>query len=185
MNIGTRVKELRKDRGLTLTDLANKTELSLGFLSNLERGQTSPTIAALHTVCNALDITLNDIINTNDTHQEEEDSDGEVVSIVRADERLPLFDQDNGNLHYDAMTDGTSSLKSTCMIIKGSTLVPFQPHAQDELGIVIEGSLELIIENNSYYLYKGDSIVIKAGTMHYGRASSKEPCISYWIKCRK
>ena len=104
-NIGTKVKEMRKKHGLTLTELSEKTELSVGFLSNLERGQTSPTISALHTVCNALDITLNDIISDIDDEATVSDTEVHGVSMIRHDERLPLFDQDNGNLHYDAMTN--------------------------------------------------------------------------------
>jgi transcriptional regulator with XRE-family HTH domain len=184
-NIGTKVKEMRKKHGLTLTELSEKTELSVGFLSNLERGQTSQTISALHTVCNALDITLNDIISDIDDEATVSDTEVHGVSMIRHDERLPLFDQDNGNLHYDAMPNGNSSIKCTCMTIKSKEIIPFEPHNLDELGIIAQGSLELITDDGSYFLYPGDSIVVKAGTMHSGRCTSNEPCISYWIKCRK
>jgi|GEM_PF-299960 len=172
--IGQRIKELRKERNMTLTSIAEKTDLSLGFLSKLERDLTSPTIANLHKVCNALNITLNDILDTNPVHQD--------VCIVRNDEQKILFEQDNGGLRYKAMTIGDTEIKVTSMTISNDQLYPFTPHDHDELGIIIQGILALNINDKDYYLYPGDTIYISARTMHTGKRASDEACISYWIK---
>lgn len=172
--IGNQIRALRKEKNMTLSEMAEKTELSLGFLSNLENNQTSPTIANLHKICNALSITLNDILLSATVEQN--------VVVVRADSRKTLFEQDNGTLRYESMTVRNKDIKVTSMIISGDQLFSFSLHDHDELGIIIEGILELRVEDKNYFLYPGDTIYIKAHTMHSGKRASKEKCISYWIK---
>lgn len=174
--IGARIRTLRKEKKLTLTEMSEMTDLSLGFLSKLENDQTSPTIAHLHKVCNALNITLNDIL----------DLDAEVdknrVTVVRVQERKTVFEQDDGDLKYDAMTLNGGHIKVTSMTISGEKTYAFTPHDHDELGIVIQGVLEMQIGEKKYFLHPGDTIYIHENTMHSGRRASDELCISYWVK---
>lgn len=172
--IGQRIRELRKERDMTLSDMVEKTGLSLGFFSKLENDQTSPTIANLHKICNALNITLNDILVM--------DASEKNALIVRAEERKTLFEQDHGDLRYESMTMGGTGIKVASMIISNNQVFPFTPHDHDELGIVIQGVLELQVGKKNYFLYPGDTIYIHAHTMHSGRRASKEECISYWVK---
>ena len=60
--VGNRIKDIRKKKSLTITELAKYTDLSVGYLSNIERNQTSPTLRNLSTICSALNISLRDII---------------------------------------------------------------------------------------------------------------------------
>ena len=60
MDIGKRVKQLRVKNGLTLEDLASRTELTKGFLSQLERDLTSPSISTLEDIVEVLGISLAD-----------------------------------------------------------------------------------------------------------------------------
>ena len=58
MNIGQKIKELRMQNNLTLEELANRCELTKGFLSQLERNLTSPSIATLDDILEALGTNL-------------------------------------------------------------------------------------------------------------------------------
>ena len=78
MKIGVRIRALRKARGITLTEMAEKTELSTGYLSKLENDQTSPTLVHLQKLCTAMDITLNDILSP-------EEPSGGNLPVVRKD----------------------------------------------------------------------------------------------------
>ena len=64
MNIGNRIKYLRKKRNLTLQQLTEITGLSTGYLSNLERNLTSPTLINLQQICEALSINITDLLNS-------------------------------------------------------------------------------------------------------------------------
>ncbi|MGI6217831.1 MAG: helix-turn-helix domain-containing protein [Coriobacteriales bacterium] len=172
--LGPRIKALRKESGLTLTALADKTGLSVGFLSNLERDETSPTIANLHKICDALGATLNDILDSGEPEGK--------VTVVRASERKTLFEQADGMLSYSAVTTGDTEVGATAMTLKSESWVLFSPHDHDELGIIASGSMELDVDGQKVILEQGDSIYIKSGTMHSGRVKGSEPCVSYWIK---
>lgn len=178
-NIGKEIRRLRKEREITLADMAKTTDLSVGFLSNLENNQTSPTIAQLHKICNVLSITINDLLGTS-TPTAKQPNYHEIV--VRANDRRCLFEQDNGDLRYEAMTVGSTDIKTSAMIIHGDNVYSFSPHDHAEFGIVVSGSMEIQIDSCNYYLYPGDSIYIDAGNMHSAKKTSDEDCISYWCK---
>ena len=73
-----------------------RTGLSLGYLSKLENDLTSPTIAHLHKICEALGLTINDILAEPEEHTS--------VAVVHRAERKPLFQQNRGGLQFEALT---------------------------------------------------------------------------------
>lgn len=58
LEIGTRIKELRISKGLKVIELAQKAHISQPYLSDIERGRTTPSLDTLASICEALDITL-------------------------------------------------------------------------------------------------------------------------------
>ena len=69
MKIGKKLKELRTQNGLTLEELANRSELTKGFLSQLERDLTSPNISALENILEALGTNLADFFQSSKEEQ--------------------------------------------------------------------------------------------------------------------
>lgn len=173
IDLGTRIRCLRKERGVTLAVMAETTGLSLGYLSKLENDLTSPTIAHLHKICEALGLTINDILL--------DEPEEKNVTVVRAEDRTPLFQQGDG-LQFHSLTKGHTILQGSAMTICSDELYSSEPHTHDELGIVADGVLELLIDEQIYRLLPGDTIYIRAGTMHQCRRGSSEVCTSYWIK---
>lgn len=168
--VGSNIKKLRKEKGITLQELSNKTNLSTGFLSQLERDINSPTIINLQKICNALNINMTDLLSTLDTDK---------IHVKRNDRRV-IFET-NSNIRYELTSEGNRALKGVCMIVDdNSNINQSFKHNSDEFGIVIKGCLELTIDNTSYILEKGDSIYIKANTEHSFRKLSEGECVSYW-----
>mgnify|MGYP004564950627 CR=1 FL=1 len=174
LDIGARVKELRKKQNITLSTLAEQTGLSVGFLSKLEHDQTSPTIANLHKICEALHLTLNDILS--------EDEPDDRMLVVRKDERPELFLSEDGKLQYASITRGSTLLQATAIRVEPDAVYPLMPHTHDELGIVVSGMLEMVVDGKPIQLQAGDTIYLRAGTMHSLQCRSEQPCESYWVK---
>lgn len=63
MKLGEKIKAIRKKLGYTLQELSEKTELSIGFLSNIERDLNSPSISNLQQICQALNVNLMEILD--------------------------------------------------------------------------------------------------------------------------
>ncbi len=170
-HIGDRFKELRKEQNLTLKELAAKTDLSIGYLSNLEHNISSPTLEYMQRICEILGVTITELL----TPQSQE------RVIVRKADRITIIENDF--LKCESIRYGKYNME--CL---GITLHPGASfndktwgHAYDELGIVVQGSMEISIGTNMYTLYEGDSFYVRANTPHSMSNCSGEDCISYWI----
>ena len=69
MDIGAKIKRLRLSNQLTLEELANRSELTKGFLSQLERDLTSPSIATLENILEALGTNLKDFFSEDENYR--------------------------------------------------------------------------------------------------------------------
>jgi transcriptional regulator with XRE-family HTH domain len=171
-NIGDKVKKARKAKKLTLVQLAEKTGLSIGYLSNLERGLSSPTLDNLQSVCGAMEVSLISLLS----------GEPETRIIIRKNERELLLDKPEG-VRYESANYGDDKL--------GGLFITLQPkcthdtnwyHSYDEMGIVLSGTMQIRIEDQVYHLEEGDSFYIKANTRHSLGNTSDAPCESYWVK---
>lgn len=169
-SIGNRIKYYRKKNCITLNELSQRTSLSTGYLSNIERDATSPTIQTVQIICQAMAVNMMDLIN-------------ESVSfkpVIKKNEREPVYSKDY-RINYEYWTDTNQML-----VGKVQTLTEYMTgsecwgHETDEIGIVIKGSMKIEIYGDVFLLDEGDSIYVKAYTKHIITKVSNEECISYW-----
>ncbi|MFT5873368.1 MAG: transcriptional regulator with XRE-family HTH domain [Clostridium sp.] len=169
--IGTRIKYYRKKTNITLSELSQRTALSVGCLSNLERGITSPTFDNMLKICEAMAINIVDLIN-----------ESVLTPVVKKNERKLVYSKDY-RLKYEYISDINQKLVGKCQnLYKEHTGEECcWGHETDEFGIIIKGSMVLKAYGESYVLEEGDSIYIKAFTKHVIKRLSNEGCISYWV----
>jgi len=150
--LGRDLRGLRKSRGLTLSELALKIGRSVGFLSQVERGMSSPSIDDLRTLSMALDVPLSWFF-ANDTAAENERG-----IIVRSANRRVLGTREDGITEELLSPDLGGSLEMF--------RTEFAPHAElkdavlretEESGVIISGQLDLWIDNTLFQLKAGDS----------------------------
>lgn len=169
-NLGTNIKYIRKEKGLTLQDIANVTDLSLGYLSKLERNISSPNITNLHKICTALGITMTELMSQIEGNK----------TVVKKEERRVIFESES-HVRYEMTTEGNRNLTGVAMIVDDSSVEKSYKHTTDEFGIVIKGKIEITINDTTYALDVGDSVYIDAETEHSFKKLSKEECITYWV----
>lgn len=169
-NLGTNIKYIRKEKGMTLQDISNATDLSLGYLSKLERNISSPNITNLHKICMALGITMTELMSQIEGNK----------TVVKKDERRVIFESDS-HVRYEMTTEGNRNLTGVCMIVYDNSFEKSSKHTTDEFGIVIKGQLEITVGDDIHILDVGDSIYIEAETEHSYKKSSDEECITYWV----
>ena len=92
--IGPRIRALREAMGLSLRDLAERTSVSAPMLSQVERGETSPTLATAQRIAQGLELSLSQLLRL-------DESDG--VTVVRRDERQPGGARQRGHA-YEVLT---------------------------------------------------------------------------------
>jgi len=168
--IGDRFKELRKEKNLTLKELSEKTGLSIGYLSNLERNISSPTLEYMQRICEILGVSITELLAP----------EKQEHILIRKADRVTLIDNDN--LKCESINFGNYDTECLCITLHpGVSFHETWGHAYDEMGIVVQGSMEITIDEKIYTLYEGDSFYICANTPHSMSNSSEEDCISYWV----
>ena len=93
MDSGKKLKDLRKSKGLTLKELANKTNLSISFISDIEHNRSNPSISTLKILCNALDVPI--------TYLLEDDKTPSNLVCTDLDEVLTMLINDFSSWSYD------------------------------------------------------------------------------------
>ncbi len=160
--LGSRIRELRKARDVTLQDFAEASGLSAGYLSQIERNLATPSIKALHDIAQVLGVNISWFFPESDSGTE-----GERRYIVRADRRrtlnfgLGITDQ----LLCPSLSGDLELLYSTFEPGASSGEEPYS-HRGEEAGIVISGELDLWIDNEKFHLEKGDSFNFTSSTPH-------------------
>ncbi len=173
MNIGAKIKDLRIKNGLTQEELANRSELSKGFISQLERDLTSPSIATLTDILQCLG---SDLCTFFQEEREEQivfkDSD---YFEKKDSELLNKVEWIIPNAQKNAMEPIRLTLEP------GGTTYPDNPHEGEEFGFVLSGTIYIYLGKKRYKAKKGESFYFKADTTHYIKAGDKSGAVLLWI----
>jgi transcriptional regulator with XRE-family HTH domain len=148
--IGQKIHKRRGDFGYSLRDLAKKTSLTASFLSQIERGSTSPSLKSLRQIADALEVPL--LFFLSDTTRKS--------SVVRADAR-PHIDLENPSVNLQLLTPGFSCKMEALIgsMDPGSGNVTHKlPIPTEELIMVLSGSLQIGLEEEIFILNPGDTI---------------------------
>ncbi|NLA27975.1 MAG: cupin domain-containing protein [Firmicutes bacterium] len=178
MEIGPALKRIRLQKGLTLRELSSSTDLSIGFLSNLERDINNPTISSLSKVCQALGTNLVDFLQNPKQKQ---------GLIVRKHERERYFYSKSSGITYELVSVDDKMLRAVCITIEPGGDYGKVPtgHEGEEFGLVLSGTLEITVEDETFTLNEGDSIYIDANVPHKYRNAGKSECVTLWVVQRK
>ncbi len=171
MSIGTRIKELRVLNGLTQEELADRAELSKGFISQVERDLTSPSIATLEDILQCLGITVSDFFATCET---EDVVFGEDDYFIKDDEQLKnTIEWIVPNAQKNIMEPIRLTLE------KGGSTYPDNPHEGEEFGYVIKGEVIIHKGNKTYTAKAGESFYFVSDKKHY--IESKKGAKLIWV----
>lgn len=178
MLVGETIKAIRAKKGYTLRQVAERTGLSVGFLSNVERDINSPTISSLAKIAQALDTSLVDLF---------ESTNAKESMVVRKAERKNLFASEPSRTTYDLLSPRNRRLQAILITIEpgGDYGEIAYGHPGDEFGLVIAGALEITAGEESHVLASGDSIYIEALVPHKYRNHGQERCVSVWVRSQR
>lgn len=178
LTLGERIKRSRKKMNYTLKELADITKLSVGFLSNIERDMNSPSISNLQQICQALNVNLMELLDENA-------SDSPVTKL---EERQEIFSYPDSQVKVENIIVGKNSINGIVITIEHKSDQYSDMswgHSYDEVGVVIEGQLEIDLDREKYCLNAGDTIFIKSFTPHRYRNPIDEKSVVYWFSSRK
>ena len=176
--VGRRVRALRLARRMSLADLAAKASISIGALSQIERGMSSLRVRVIWPLAAALDVDPTALI-VDDTQPVSD------LYCVRANQRRYLPVRSEG-IRKQLLSPPGATLSGLLVTVEpgGGTAAAYA-HAGHEFGFVSSGEVELVIDSARYVLRAGDSFAFKSTLLHSFRNPGAERCVILWVNTTK
>lgn len=173
MDIGKKIKQLRVEKGLTQEELASRCELSKGFISQVERDLTSPSIATLVDILECLGTDLRDFFN-------------EVVEEKIVFSKDDIFETEDEELKFKLewiVPNAQKNLMEPILVTlePGGRYKEDEPHEGEEFGYVLVGSVYIHIGNKRYKAKKGEGFYYKPRANHYISNAGKSVAKVIWV----
>ncbi|SCL94581.1 helix-turn-helix domain-containing protein [Sporanaerobacter sp. PP17-6a] len=173
MKIGDKIKRLRIKNSLTQEELAERCEITKGFISQVERDLTSPSIATLVDILDGLGTNLKDFFN--------ETEDEKIV--FSQDDAFVTENEEYKYILKWVVPNAQKNLMEPIFveIQPGGSTKEDSPHEGEEFGFVISGHVFIHIGNEKYKLKKGESFYFKANSNHYISNEGKHVAKLIWV----
>ncbi|MEM7067245.1 MAG: XRE family transcriptional regulator [Pseudomonadota bacterium] len=173
--VGADIRALRKSRSMTLVAFAEALDRSVGFVSQIERGISEPSINDLRTIARIFDVSISFFFGENQGNPEE------AQYIVRAGSRRSLGNPDGKLLEELLSPDLGGSFEIVrSEFAPGAELTEPLLRETEESGYVISGMFEIEISGKWYNLQPGDSFRF-VHEPHRWRNRQSEPAIVIWV----
>ena len=171
MDIGNKIKQLRIQKGLTLEELASRSELTKGFLSQMERNLTSPSIATLEDILEALGTSLSEFFK-----------EAKEEKIVFRKNDFFVDEREECTINWIVPNTQKNEMEPILIeIAQGGKSFDVSPHSGEEFGFVIEGAVTLVIGEEEYTVRKGETFYVGGRDFHYLKNDKKTAAKVLWV----
>ena len=173
-NLGNKIKEKRKLLMLTQQELANRCELTKGYISQLENDMVSPSLETLEIILEVLGTSLSEFFKEDDNSKE----------IVFTKEEQYDKEFDNYLQTWLVPSAQEHRMEPIYLVIEpnGETYHDY-PHAGEEFGYVIDGEVTVFYGERTQVCKKGESFYFVSNTKHYLKNTGLEQAKVLWVSC--
>ena len=174
--LGERVRELRRGRGLTLEELAERSGVSRAMISKLERGEKNPTLVVAAKLAEGFGVTLSQLVGMEERRED---------VVVPRDKRMVMRDPETGFerqlLSPSFGGRGVEFIRN--VVPEGSNSGEFPPHRRgvEEYIVVEKGRLTAVIEGEEILLEGGDALYFEADVRHRFDNAGDGECSYYLV----
>jgi transcriptional regulator with XRE-family HTH domain len=171
LDLGVRVRALRESMGLSLRDLGDRSGVSAPMLSQVERGETSPTLSVAARIAGGLDLSLSQLLRLDEADH--------VVVVRRAEGRR----RRRGGHAVEELTPplpGQRADVSRHRLEPGAATggpgdPPIHEPGSRETAVILEGAVTLVIDGAEHGLRTGDSVTFDADLPHHFENHADQP----------
>jgi transcriptional regulator with XRE-family HTH domain len=169
--VGARVRALREAMGLSLRDLADRSGVSAPMLSQVERGETSPTLAIAARIAAGLELTLSQLLRL--------DEDRHVIVVRRGERRK----RRRGGHRVEELTPPLPGQRADVSLHRlepgsvtgGQGDPPLHEPGSRETAVVLDGAPTLVVDGQRHELRAGDSVTFDADLAHHFENNGSDP----------
>ncbi|WDF67455.1 helix-turn-helix domain-containing protein [Sphingobacterium oryzagri] len=173
--ISAKIKEIRKDKNITLQELADKAGVSKGLISQIENNRTVPSLLVLINIVNALDVDLNEFF-----HDFKSNTDSGPI-IVRKRSDYEDFEKEHAiGFHYKrifATNMDSSTLDIVLLELSPNATRPMVETEAYEYKYIVSGTVDYVFTDRTVSLEAGDSIFFDGRIAHTPRHTGTIPTL--------
>ena len=169
--LGSRVRALREGMGLSLRDLAERSSVSPPMLSQVERGETSPTLAVAEKIAGGLELTLSQLLRLDEGGHVVVTRSGRGRSRRRKGHRTEELTPPLPGQRADVSRHTLDPSAST----GGPDDPPLHEPGARETAVVLDGTVTLVVDGERHQLREGDSVTFDADLPHHFENESGAP----------
>jgi transcriptional regulator with XRE-family HTH domain len=174
VNIGEKIKNLRLAQGLTQEELANRADLTKGFISLLERDLQSPSLDTLELILNALDT------NAGEFFAEE----GADVVVYPRRQRVTIEEEGEKGVVREVLIAGAQDREMDLLLVTmapGASTYQERAHSGDESGLVLAGRIVIAVGKELHRASAGDAFYYTSNKKHWIENRSERSAKFLWI----
>jgi transcriptional regulator with XRE-family HTH domain len=168
--IGSTIRKLRLEKGMSIKELTEATKLSSSLISQIERGLTTPSIPTLVKISQAIQVPLVSFflgIQGN--------------PVIKKAERKTLFLPSSGVTFQVLSSKESAKVEMLLIEIEGAdSNYELVSYPGEKVGYVIRGHMEILVGESTYYLEEGDSIHFQNTIPHRFKSADGEKTVSIW-----
>ncbi|MCH4166114.1 MAG: XRE family transcriptional regulator [Megasphaera sp.] len=171
MKLGQQIRELRKQKGMSIQGLAKEAGLSAGLISQVERDLTTPSVDTLWSVAKALGVHINYFFCNFEDKK----------AIIKSGERRKLI-LPNSNVTYELLSPLNRNMEVLLVKIEPGECShdTLMVHEGEECGYVLQGTMKIKYGSTEYILQEGDSIYLDSTIPHRYVNIGNSTAVSIW-----
>lgn len=156
--VSENIKRIRQEKNLSLGDLAKLSDVSKSMLAQIERGEGNPTLSTLWKIANGMQVSFNTLISQPKL----------PYKVTKLAEIEPILDMNGGLKNYSLFSDIENNFSVYQIEVSKeiSWISEAHLHGTAEFVIVIQGTLEIKLEEKTFILKKGENLWFKADVPH-------------------
>ncbi|MCA6125667.1 cupin domain-containing protein [Bradyrhizobium sp. WSM 1704] len=179
--VGRRIRDLRRGRQMSLETVAARTDLSIGFISQIERGLSSPSLRVLATLADVLGVGIAALFGAS-PHD-----DGASGVVTREVQRAELKLWRTG-ISKQLLSPAGSESRLNLFLVHldpgGNTGDEFYTHDGEEAGLVLSGEMTLTVDTETWTLKQGDSFRFASRRPHrFSNPARDAKAVVLWVNC--
>nr|WP_253591272.1 cupin domain-containing protein [Bradyrhizobium elkanii] len=179
--VGRRIRDLRRSKEMSLEVVAARTDLSIGFISQIERGLSSPSLRVLATLADVLGVGIAALFGATP----KDDGAGGVVTREVQRAELKLW---RTGISKQLLSPAGSESRLNLFLVHlepgGNTGDEFYTHDGEEAGLVLQGEMTLTVDTETWTLKQGDSFRFASRRPHrFSNPARDAKAMVLWVNC--
>lgn len=171
VEIGKKIKQYRRQLALTQEELAQRTELTKGYISQLENDLCSPSIATLQDILSVLGVSLQDFF-----------AEEKLEKVVYTQADYFVSESANGRLTWLIPNSQVKQMEPIVLTLsEGQQSIERYPFEGEEFGYVLSGAVDVVCGSNRYRVKKGETFSLDGKTQHIIQNAKQGASTVLWV----